>query len=317
MLVDKLTYASQNTLPHFDFFDSALVFEKVDICDYDGLVKIFAKYEPDAVMNLAAESHVDRSIRGSARFVKTNIVGTHNLLEVARAFWRSLPARKKGQFRFHHISTDEVFGDLGMHHQRFTEESPYRPNSPYAATKASADHLVRAWGNTYGLPVLITHSSNNYGPYAFPEKLIPMTITRALMGKSISLYGDGLQVRDWLYVDDHATALALVLEQGEPSQVYNIGGNTEKKNIEVVTEICEAIDDIVPPTKYGLSSYCELIKYVEDRPGHDQRYAVDTSKICRELGWAPSETFSTGISKTVMWYIANEDWWANTLAIDI
>jgi dTDP-glucose 4,6-dehydratase len=259
-------------------------------------------------MHLAAESHVDRSIDGPAAFIQTNINGTYNLLEAARTYWSGLSGNLKQDFRFHHISTDEVFGTLGET-GLFTEESPYQPNSPYSASKASSDHLVRAWHHTYGLPTVITNCSNNYGPYQFPEKLIPLVILNALAGKPLPVYGDGKQIRDWLYVDDHARALVLCLFKGKPGETYNIGGHNEKQNIEVVNTICSILDELQPGDDLAIDSYSSLITFVQDRPGHDQRYAIDAGKIEKELGWSPDETFETGLRKTVQWFLDNETWW--------
>lgn len=260
-------------------------------------------------MHLAAESHVDRSIDGPAAFIQTNIVGTYTLLEAARAYWITLPATRRAAFRFHHISTDEVYGDLQGPQDLFREDTPYAPSSPYSASKASSDHLVRAWLRTYGLPVLVTNCSNNYGPYHFPEKLIPLTIINALAGKPLPVYGNGLQVRDWLYVEDHARALYRVVTAGKVGETYNIGGHNERRNIDVVTTLCALLQEMVPQTPAGVARYADLITYVTDRPGHDLRYAIDASKIERELGWRPEETFESGIRKTVAWYLANVPWW--------
>lgn len=306
--VDKLTYAGNldslqeiETNPRYHF-------EQIDICDAVGLGSVFERYQPDVVMHLAAESHVDRSIDGPATFIQTNIIGTYTLLEAARAYWEQLSPEKKNQFRFHHISTDEVYGDLGETDALFTEETPYAPSSPYSATKASSDHLVRSWYRTYGLPTIVTNCSNNYGPYQFPEKLIPLMILNALEGKPLPIYGKGDQVRDWLYVEDHARALCLVADQGVPRRTYNIGGNNEKKNIEVVHFICDLLEEYAPDKPEGVKRYCDLMTYVQDRPGHDIRYAIDASRIRDELGWSPEETFETGLRKTVEWYLNNLSW---------
>uniref|UniRef100_UPI00356A663C dTDP-glucose 4,6-dehydratase n=1 Tax=Halomonas sp. TaxID=1486246 RepID=UPI00356A663C len=280
-------------------------FEQIDICNKSALEEVFDKHRPDAVMHLAAESHVDRSIDGPAAFIETNIVGTYTLLEVARAYWNGLDAERREAFRFHHISTDEVYGDLEGPEGLFTEQTSYAPSSPYSASKASSDHLVRAWQRTYGLPTLITNCSNNYGPYHFPEKLIPLVILNALEGKALPVYGKGEQIRDWLYVEDHARALYQVVTEGQVGETYNIGGHNEKQNIEVVHTICALLDELVPSPLVPRSS---LITYVADRPGHDLRYAIDAGKIERELGWAPRETFETGIRKTVQWYLDNLEW---------
>lgn len=313
--VDKLTYAGNlESLAEIEN-SKRYAFEQADICDGQALARIFAEHQPDAVMHLAAESHVDRSITGPAAFVETNIVGTYVLLEAARKYWSELSADKKAAFRFHHISTDEVYGDLphpdevvkGSELPLFTETTAYEPSSPYSASKASSDHLVRAWMRTYGLPTIVTNCSNNYGPYHFPEKLIPLVILNALEGKPLPIYGKGDQIRDWLYVEDHARALYTVVTQGEKGETYNIGGHNEKKNLDVVQTICDLLDEIVP--KEG--SYCDQITYVTDRPGHDRRYAIDAEKISCELGWKPEETFESGIRKTVEWYLANTCWVEN------
>jgi len=306
--IDKLTYAGNlESLKEVER-SSRYYFHKVDICDQESIQKLFQKYQPDAIMHLAAESHVDRSIDGSAEFIKTNIIGTHILLEVARAYWQSLGKDKKDKFRFHHISTDEVYGDLDQSTDLFTEETPYDPSSPYSASKASSDHLVRAWHRTYGLPVLITNCSNNYGPYQFPEKLIPLMILNALEGKPLPVYGDGKQIRDWLYVDDHVRALLTVLNEGKNGDTYNIGGHNEKTNIEVIQTICSSLEELKPNKPSGVNKYIDLISYVEDRPGHDRRYAIDATKIQDELGWVPKETFESGIRKTIQWYLENQEW---------
>jgi len=313
--VDKLTYAGNpESLATVDS-NERYAFEQADICDAAAMARIFAQHQPDAVMHLAAESHVDRSITGPAAFIESNIVGTYILLEAARNYWTELSADKKAAFRFHHISTDEVYGDLphpdevpaGSELPLFTEATAYAPSSPYSASKASSDHLVRAWLRTYGFPTLVTNCSNNYGPYHFPEKLIPLVILNALEGKPLPIYGKGDQIRDWLYVEDHARALYTVVTQGKVGETYNIGGHNEKKNLEVVHTICDLLDEIVP--KQG--SYREQLTYVTDRPGHDRRYAIDADKISRELGWKPQETFETGIRKTVEWYLNNQQWVAN------
>ena len=309
VVVDKLTYAGNlaSLAPVAD--DDRFAFEQVDICDRQALDRVFARYRPDVVMHLAAESHVDRSIDGPAAFIETNIVGTYTLLEAARAWWSTLDDEGKAAFRFHHISTDEVYGDLHSTDDFFTETTPYAPSSPYSASKASSDHLVRAWLRTYGLPTLITNCSNNYGPYHFPEKLIPLTILNALAGKPLPVYGNGQQIRDWLFVDDHARALYLVATSGGIGETYNIGGHNERKNIEVVETICALLEELVPQKPQGISRYHDLITFVADRPGHDLRYAIDAAKIARELGWTPQETFESGMRKTVQWYLANESWW--------
>ncbi|CAI1829022.1 dTDP-glucose 4,6-dehydratase [Serratia proteamaculans] len=309
LVLDKLTYAGN--------LESLLVvadnprysFEQVDICDRAALDRVFAEYQPDVIMHLAAESHVDRSIDGPAAFIETNVVGTYTMLEAARHYWQLLDAEKKQSFRFHHISTDEVYGDLHGTDDLFTETTPYSPSSPYSASKASSDHLVRAWLRTYGLPTLVTNCSNNYGPYHFPEKLIPLVILNAVAGKPLPVYGDGAQVRDWLYVEDHARALYQVVTEGVVGETYNIGGHNERKNIEVVQTICDLLEELAPNKPQGVEKYRDLITYVKDRPGHDMRYAIDAGKIDRELGWRPQETFESGIRKTVSWYLNNEIWW--------
>jgi len=301
--VDKLTYAGNLQSLAMVADDPRYQFEKVDICDAAEITRVFNEHQPDAVMHLAAESHVDRSISGPADFIQTNIVGTYTLLEAVRAYWQGLDAGRKGAFRFHHVSTDEVYGSLGENGY-FTEETTYQPNSPYSASKASSDHLVRAWHHTYGLPVVTTNCSNNYGPYHFPEKLIPLMILNAVEGKSLPIYGKGDNIRDWLYVDDHARALRLVLEKGRIGENYNIGGWNEKTNLEVVQSICTILDELHPQG----APHNQLISYVQDRPGHDKRYAIDATKVERELGWKPEETFESGLRKTVQWFLANQDW---------
>lgn len=313
--VDKLTYAGNLESLREISHSSRYVFEQVDICNRDDLERIFANYQPDAVMHLAAESHVDRSISGPANFIETNIVGTYTLLEAARTYWNGLDAPRRAAFRFHHISTDEVYGDLKHPDEvlcadeltLFTEATPYAPSSPYSASKASSDHLVRAWRRTYGLPAIVTNCSNNYGPYHFPEKLIPLVILNALDGKPLPVYGNGDQIRDWLYVEDHARALYKVISQGKVGETYNIGGHNEKQNLEVVNTICDLLDELVPKD----ASYREQITFVADRPGHDRRYAIDASKIATELGWTPDESFESGIRKTVIWYLNNQEWVSN------
>ena len=304
VVVDKLTYAGNlaslgpvQSSPRFSF-------EKHDICDRDVMTAIFAKYQPDSVVHLAAESHVDRSISGSDVFVKTNVLGTFTLLEVARSYVKSNQCKNADGFRFIHVSTDEVYGTLGDE-GLFEETTPYDPSSPYSATKAASDHLAKAWHRTYGLPVIVSNCSNNYGPYHFPEKLIPLIILNAFDGKSLPVYGDGSNVRDWLFVEDHARALGMILAKGRPGETYNIGGRNERKNIDVVRQICTLIDQLRP----GKSSHHDLISFVTDRPGHDQRYAIDATKLETELGWRAHETFETGIEKTVRWYLDRSDWW--------
>ena len=306
--VDKLTYAG-NLESLASVQDSAKYkFEKVDICDSKEVGRVFSQYQPDIVMHLAAESHVDRSIDGPGEFIQTNIVGTYILLEQARDYWNGLTGGKKASFRFHHVSTDEVYGDLGETNDLFTEETPYAPSSPYSAAKASSDHLVRAWQRTFGLPALITNCSNNYGPYQFPEKLIPLIILNALEGKKLPIYGNGEQIRDWLYVDDHARALLHVASNGEVGETYNIGGYNEMQNIDVVKTVCTVLDELMPSQVDGVDKYAQLITYVSDRVGHDIRYAIDATKIANNLNWTPSETFVTGIRKTVQWYLDNATW---------
>ena len=306
--VDKLTYAGNLESLITVSNDSRYTFEQIDICDVDKVRYVLSEYKPDIVMHLAAESHVDRSIDGPGDFIQTNILGTYVLLEEARNYWQSLDGTKKSNFRFHHVSTDEVYGDLNDTGGLFKETTAYAPSSPYAATKASSDHLVRAWQRTFGLPTLITNCSNNYGPYQFPEKLIPLIITNALEGKKLPIYGDGAQVRDWLYVDDHVSALLLVALKGRVGETYNIGGHNEFKNIDVVKLVCSVLNELVPSQIYKVDKYEQLITYVEDRAGHDLRYAIDAKKISDELDWVPSETFSTGIYKTVKWYLSNSVW---------
>lgn len=306
--VDKLTYAG-NLESLIDVSKSdRYQFEQVDICDAAEIKRVFNQHQPDIVMHLAAESHVDRSIDGPGEFIQTNIVGTYVLLEAARDYWCELDLGKRKDFRFHHVSTDEVYGDLEGTDDLFTEETSYAPSSPYSAAKASSDHLVRAWQRTFGLPTLITNCSNNYGPCQFPEKLIPLIILNALEGKPLPIYGDGKQVRDWLYVDDHARALLHVALTGDIGETYNIGGHNEKQNIEVVKTVCTILDKLMPSQLQGIEHYEELITYVTDRAGHDVRYAIDASKIATELGWTPDETFESGIEKTVQWYLDNKTW---------
>lgn len=312
--VDKLTYAGNLDSVATVSSSNRYHFYQVDICDREALDEVFYEFQPDAVMHLAAESHVDRSIDGPADFIETNIVGTYTLLEAARSYWQGLPVERKDAFRFHHISTDEVYGDLHGTDDLFTETTPYAPSSPYSASKASSDHLVRAWQRTYGLPTLVTNCSNNYGPYHFPEKLIPHMILNALAGKPLPVYGDGNQIRDWLYVEDHARALVKVVTEGEVGETYNIGGHNEKRNIEVVRTLCSLLEELAADQKpAGVARYEDLITFVKDRPGHDVRYAIDASKIEHELGWKPEETFETGLRKTVEWYLNNEQWWQRVL----
>ena len=307
--IDKLTYAGNldSLLPVGE--SSRYQFEQADICDRETLDRIFARYQPHAVMHLAAESHVDRSIDGPGDFIQTNLVGTYTLLEAVRSYWSGLDEKDKAAFRFLHVSTDEVYGDLAGSEDLFREDTSYDPSSPYAATKAGSDHLVRAWGRTFKLPVLVTNCSNNYGAYQFPEKLIPHMILNALQGKSLPIYGDGSQIRDWLFVDDHARALYRVLTRGLPGETYNIGGLNEKKNLDVVKTICTIMDELVTDKPDGINHFEELIIFVTDRPGHDERYAIDASKINAHLDWAPMEDFTSGIHKTVAWYLDNAEWW--------
>jgi dTDP-glucose 4,6-dehydratase len=304
--VDKLTYAGNLDSLMGSERTPRYAFEHVDICDRAQMDRVFAEHRPDRVMHLAAESHVDRSITGPAAFVETNVIGTYTLLEAARQYWSQLDAEQQAAFRFHHISTDEVYGDLEGPEDLFTETTPYQPSSPYSASKASSDHLVRAWQRTYGLPTLVTNCSNNYGPCHFPEKLIPLIILNALEGKALPIYGNGNQIRDWLYVEDHARALYRVVTEGEVGETYNIGGHNEKQNIEVVHTVCALLDELCPQSPHR--PHAQLITHVQDRPGHDVRYAIDASKIQRELGWTPVETFESGIRKTVQWYLDNPEW---------
>ncbi|WP_322803465.1 dTDP-glucose 4,6-dehydratase [Vibrio alfacsensis] len=311
--LDKLTYAGNLESLIEVSNHSRYRFEHVDICDRNELDRVFAEHKPDAVMHLAAESHVDRSIDGPAAFIETNVMGTYHLLEAARQYWLTLDEVGKSAFRFHHISTDEVYGDLEGTDDLFTETTSYAPSSPYSASKASSDHLVRAWQRTYGLPTVVTNCSNNYGPYHFPEKLIPLMILNALDGKPLPVYGDGMQIRDWLFVEDHARALYKVVTEGEIGETYNIGGHNEKANIDVVKTICSLLEEFRPNKPAGVNSYESLITYVKDRPGHDVRYAIDATKIAQELNWTPEETFESGIRKTVEWYLNNQQWWQRVL----
>ncbi len=318
--VDKLTYAGNLESLASVSNSERYVFERADICDRDAMDRIFHTHRPTAIMHLAAESHVDRSLDGPASFIETNIVGSYVLLEVARSYYSSLDQFQKAAFRFHHISTDEVYGDLAGTNNLFTETTSYSPSSPYSASKASSDHLVRAWHRSYGLPTIITNCSNNYGPYHFPEKLIPLFILNALEGKPLPVYGEGDQIRDWLYVEDHARALYTVVTRGVPGETYNVGGHNERTNMEVVHSLCSLLDELRPTstddrTKH-LRSYKELICHVPDRPGHDLRYAIDASKIKNELGWLPEETFESGIRKTVNWYLENQEWIARVKSGD-
>ena len=307
--IDKLTYAGNLASLRSISNSPRYTFEQVDICNRPEINRIFAEHAPDAVLHLAAETHVDRSIDGPAAFIQTNLVGTFTLLEAARQYWSTLNNEQQARFRFHHVSTDEVFGDLGDDSTNlFTETTPYEPSSPYSASKAGSDHLARAWHRTYGMPVIVSNCSNNYGPFHFPEKLIPLIILNALEGRPLPVYGDGCQIRDWLFVEDHARALFQVLSRGKPGSSYNIGGNAERRNIDVVRTICTLLDELRPEKPNNLGSFAELIHFVDDRPGHDRRYAIDTSKIKDELGWQPAESFESGMRKTVLWYLNNRDW---------
>lgn len=306
--IDKLTYAGNLESLQSITDNPRYQFSQTDICDRSALDRLFTAFQPDAVMHLAAESHVDRSITGSAAFIETNIIGTYQLLEATRHYWNQLLEEKKQAFRFHHISTDEVYGDLDNTDDLFLETTPYAPSSPYSASKASSDHLVRAWYRTYGLPVILTNCSNNYGPFHFPEKLIPLVILNALAGKALPVYGNGAQIRDWLYVEDHARALLQVVSEAKVGETYNIGGHNEQKNIDVVKAICALLEELAPNKPEGVAHYQDLIRYVTDRPGHDLRYAIDASKIKRDLGWLPQESFATGLRKTVTWYLENSAW---------
>ena len=309
--VDKLTYAGNlESLKAVDK-NERYQFSQTDICDRQALDELFEGFKPDVVMHLAAESHVDRSITGSAAFIETNIIGTYQLLEATRHYWNDLAENKKQDFRFHHISTDEVYGDLEGTEDLFLETTSYAPSSPYSASKASSDHLVRAWNRTYGLPVVLTNCSNNYGPFHFPEKLIPLVILNALKGNALPIYGKGNQIRDWLYVEDHARALYKVVTEAKVGETYNIGGHNEQKNIDVVKSICNLLEELVPNKPEGVQKYFDLITYVKDRPGHDLRYAIDASKIKKDLGWVPEESFESGLRKTVEWYLANQGWVEN------
>ncbi len=306
--LDKLTYAGNLESLASIATNSRYEFVQADIGNQPTVSAVLQRFAPHAIMHLAAESHVDRSIDGPSDFIQTNIVGTYSLLEATRAYWQALPGDERAAFRFHHISTDEVYGDLHGVDDLFLETTPYAPSSPYSASKAASDHLVRAWQRTYGLPVLITNCSNNYGPYHFPEKLIPLVILNALAGKPLPVYGDGLQVRDWLYVEDHARALFKVVTEGKVGETYNIGGHNEQKNIDVVRSICALLEELAPQRPAGIAHYADLITFVKDRPGHDLRYAIDAGKIERELGWVPEETFQSGLRKTVQWYLDNLQW---------
>jgi dTDP-glucose 4,6-dehydratase len=307
--IDKLTYAGNlASLGNYQN-NERYQFQQIDICDSESLSKAITSFKPDAIMHLAAESHVDRSIDGPAAFMQTNIIGTYNLLEASKGYWLTLTKEQKAAFRFHHISTDEVYGDLEGPEDLFTEQTNYQPSSPYSASKASSDHLVRAWQRTYGLPTVITNCSNNYGPYHFPEKLIPLVIINALQGKSLPIYGTGQQIRDWLYVEDHANALVTVMKKGKVGDTYNIGGHNEKSNLDVVQSICEILNTLITEKPNNISDFKSLITFVADRPGHDLRYAIDASKIQNDLSWTPKETFDSGLLKTVQWYLSNKEWW--------
>ncbi|WP_049070179.1 dTDP-glucose 4,6-dehydratase [Klebsiella michiganensis] len=312
-VIDCLTYAGNLESLAPVAGNKRYSFSQTDITDAKSVAEQFSDFRPDIVMHLAAESHVDRSIDGPAAFIQTNLIGTFTLLEAARQYWSARDTAQKQTFRFHHISTDEVYGDLHGTDDLFTEETPYAPSSPYSASKAGSDHLVRAWNRTYGLPVVVTNCSNNYGPYHFPEKLIPLTILNALAGKPLPVYGNGEQIRDWLYVEDHARALYKVATEGRSGETYNIGGHNERKNIDVVRTICAILDKVVEQKPGNISQFADLITFVKDRPGHDLRYAIDAAKIQRDLGWVPEETFESGIEKTVHWYLNNTTWWQRVL----
>ncbi|ELW9444640.1 dTDP-glucose 4,6-dehydratase [Pluralibacter gergoviae] len=312
-VMDCLTYAGNLESLASVADNEHYSFTRTDITDATAVAEQFCVFQPDIVMHLAAESHVDRSIDGPTAFIRTNLIGTFTLLEASRHYYATLDEDRKKTFRFHHISTDEVYGDLHGTDDLFTEETPYAPSSPYSASKAGSDHLVRTWNRTYGLPVVVTNCSNNYGPYHFPEKLIPLTILNALSGKPLPVYGNGEQVRDWLYVEDHARALYKVATEGKSGETYNIGGHNERKNIDVVKTICAILDKVVDNKPNGITQFADLITFVTDRPGHDLRYAIDATKIQRELGWVPEETFESGIEKTVHWYLNNQTWWQRVL----
>jgi dTDP-glucose 4,6-dehydratase len=306
--LDKLTYAGNLANIAAIEKDPRYQFKQADICDPLALQKILHSYQPDVIVHLAAESHVDRSIDGPAEFMHTNIIGTYTLLEACRTYWEALPANRKQNFKFHHVSTDEVFGDLSAEDEAFSEKTAYAPSSPYSASKASSDHLVRSWQRTYGLPIVISNCSNNYGPYQFPEKLIPLMILNAKAQQALPVYGNGQHIRDWLYVDDHARALYLVASEGGMGESYTIGGDNQLSNIEVVTQICQVMDELLPIQSQNLKSYKEQINFVEDRPGHDLRYAINSEKIKNQLHWQTNESFASGIRKTVEWYLANTAW---------
>ncbi len=311
--IDKLTYAGNLDSLKMVADSPRYRFEQADICDAQAMKRVFADFQPDAVMHLAAESHVDRSIDGPDIFMQTNIMGTFTLLQTAHAYWQKLSSKKQQAFRFHHISTDEVYGDLHDKDNLFTETTPYAPSSPYSASKAGSDHLVRAWQHTYGLPTVVSNCSNNYGPYHFPEKLIPLMILNAIEGKPLPVYGDGQQIRDWLFVEDHARALYQIASKSKAGETYNIGGHNEKTNIDVVQTICNILEELVPDKPRGVKHYTDLITHVPDRPGHDKRYAIDASKIASELGWRPEETFTSGMRKTIAWYLHHKAWWQRVL----
>jgi len=306
--VDKLTYAGNLESLISVSSDPRYFFEQVDICDINEMKRIFGHYKPDKILHLAAESHVDRSIDAPDAFIQTNVVGTYTLLDAARNYYNNLSTRQKKTFRFHHVSTDEVYGDLDKNADSFKEDTPYSPNSPYSATKASSDHLVRAWHRTYGLPTLITNCTNNFGPYQYPEKFIPLVILNAIAGKSLPIYGDGTQVRDWLYVEDHVYALIKILEDGMVGETYNIGATNEKQNLEIVEMVCDILDRLIPLENSRIKKYRNLITFVEDRPGHDKRYAIDASKVEKTMGWKPENTFENNLYKTIKWYLNNKDW---------
>ncbi|WP_024460088.1 dTDP-glucose 4,6-dehydratase [Marinimicrobium sp. LS-A18] len=316
LIFDALTYAGNlDSIPGYDQHPKVR-FAQVDLRDAEATRQAVLDFAPDVIMHLAAESHVDRSIDGPRAFLETNVMGTFNLLQAAREHFGRLGEPARARFRFHHVSTDEVYGDLEGADSLFTESTAYAPSSPYSASKAASDHLVRAWGRTYGLPVVVTNCSNNYGPYHFPEKLIPHMILNALAGRALPVYGDGSQVRDWLYVEDHARALVLVATQGQIGETYNVGGHNEVKNLDVVRAVCTLLEELAPEKPDGVEQYEDLITFVKDRPGHDKRYAIDAAKIQRELGWVPQETFETGLRKTVQWYLDNREWWQRVLSGD-
>jgi len=311
--IDKLTYASNLESLQSVFHNPLFNFKQEDIGNFANILKIFKKFQPDKVLHLAAETHVDRSIDNPGVFIQSNIIGTYVLLQASLDYWRQLDFKRRSIFRFHHVSTDEVFGELEINDDPFNELTPYDPSSPYSASKASSDHLVRSWYRTYNLPIVLSNCSNNYGPFQFPEKLIPLIILKAIEGKPLPIYGNGDQIRDWLFIDDHVRALIEILKNGVIGESYNVGGNCEKSNLEVVTVICKILDELVPKHPRGVTKYNELISFVENRPGHDRRYAMDTSKINRDLDWEPKETFETGIQKTISWYLENKTWLTNNI----